>query len=143
MSAAHRLLVPTDGSDNAARALDYAIALMRAMPDGELHLLNVQPPVIGVAASLVGQHAIRDYHREEGMKVLTAPIEACRKAGVPFKHHIGVGPIGETIGRFAKELGCDQIVMGTRGLGSALGLLLGSVATDVIHHAPVPVTLVK
>jgi nucleotide-binding universal stress UspA family protein len=47
------------------------------------------------------------------------------------------------IAQYAKEKGCDQIVMGTRGLGTVQGLLLGSVATKVIHLANVPVMLVK
>ncbi len=42
-----------------------------------------------------------------------------------------------------QKLGCDVIVMGTRGLSSVTGLLLGSVATRVIHEASVPVTLIK
>ncbi len=33
--------------------------------------------------------------------------------------------------------------MGTRGLGTVAGILLGSVATKVIHFADVPVTLIK
>jgi nucleotide-binding universal stress UspA family protein len=36
-----------------------------------------------------------------------------------------------------------HIVMGTRGLGRSQGLLLGSVAMNVIHLAQVPVTLIK
>jgi nucleotide-binding universal stress UspA family protein len=43
----------------------------------------------------------------------------------------------------AKEHGCAQIVMGTRGLGTVSGMLLGSVATKVIHLADVPVVLLK
>jgi nucleotide-binding universal stress UspA family protein len=54
-----------------------------------------------------------------------------------------VGHIGQTIARRADELGCDGIVMGTSGRGALGNLLLGSVATKVIHHAKVPVTLVK
>ena len=49
----------------------------------------------------------------------------------------------EVICRYAKEKGCDQIFMGTRGLGSVSSLVLGSVATKVIHLSPVPVLLVK
>jgi len=142
-AANNRILVPIDGSENAARALDKAIAVVRGLPDGELHLVNVQPPVRGVAASMVGQDAIKTYHHEEGMKALEGAIEACRAAGVTARHHIGVGSIGPTIARFAKELGCAQIIMGTRGHGKALNLLLGSAASEVIEHAEVPVTLVK
>jgi nucleotide-binding universal stress UspA family protein len=54
-----------------------------------------------------------------------------------------VGPLGPSIAGFAKQLGCDTIIMGTRGMGSVTGALLGSVSTDVIRCADVPVTLVK
>ncbi|MFN0302201.1 MAG: universal stress protein, partial [Burkholderiales bacterium] len=37
----------------------------------------------------------------------------------------------------------SEVVMGTRGLGSVSGLVLGSVATKIIHLVDVPVTLVK
>jgi hypothetical protein len=63
-------------------------------------------------------------------------------AGVPYVHHISVGDPAEVIAEFAKQKGCDQIVMGTRGLG-ATGLLLGSVTTKLIHLSDVPVLLVK
>lgn len=45
--------------------------------------------------------------------------------------------------RVATEREADLIVMGTRGLSSLGGLLLGSVAQRVVHHATVPVLLVK
>ncbi|ARP81841.1 hypothetical protein CAL12_14125 [Bordetella genomosp. 8] len=38
---------------------------------------------------------------------------------------------------------CDQIVMGSRGLGTTAGLWLGSVTTKTLHLAQVPVTIVK
>ena len=56
---------------------------------------------------------------------------------------IEASPSAETIDRIARETMADQIVMGTRGLGRLRGLLLGSVATPVVHLADIPVTLVK
>jgi nucleotide-binding universal stress UspA family protein len=47
------------------------------------------------------------------------------------------------ISQYAKEKGCDHIVMGRRGLGSFTGGLLGSVAHKVLHLAEPPVVLVK
>ena len=43
----------------------------------------------------------------------------------------------------AEELGCDEIIMGTRGMGAIGNLVMGSVATKVVHLAGIPVTLVK
>ena len=44
---------------------------------------------------------------------------------------------------FRSQLKCTHVIMGTRGLSSTLGLLLGSVATHVVGHVKVPVTLIK
>jgi nucleotide-binding universal stress UspA family protein len=45
--------------------------------------------------------------------------------------------------QYAEDKQCEQIVMGTRGLGTVSNLVLGSVATKAIHLAKVPVLLVK
>ena len=54
-----------------------------------------------------------------------------------------VGDAAETITTYADQKKCDAIFMGTRGLGRVAGLLLGSVATKVLHLTKVPVTLTK
>jgi nucleotide-binding universal stress UspA family protein len=53
------------------------------------------------------------------------------------------GAVPATIDRVAREEHAAQIIMGTRGLGGVRGLLLGSVATQLLHMTDVPVTLVK
>jgi nucleotide-binding universal stress UspA family protein len=70
-------------------------------------------------------------------------VRKCQKRGVSHEKLAEFGPIAETIERVSHEVGADQIIMGTRGLGRLRGLLLGSVATQVVHLARVPVTLVK
>jgi nucleotide-binding universal stress UspA family protein len=47
------------------------------------------------------------------------------------------------IARLASELKCDLIVMGSHGRSGLAGLIMGSVASRVLHLAPCPVLLVK
>jgi nucleotide-binding universal stress UspA family protein len=67
----------------------------------------------------------------------------CEGRGVAFKAIARAGRAAKTIAEVAREESVAQIVMGTRGLGGVQGLLLGSVATQVIHLVEVPVTLIK
>ena len=72
------------------------------------------------------------------------PAEAALvKAGVPYTAHAEVGHLGETIAQRADDLACDLIVMGAHGRGALADLLLGSIATRVVHLARMPVLLVK
>jgi nucleotide-binding universal stress UspA family protein len=138
-----KVLVPVDGSDNALRAVERAVTLVRDRKPFELHLLNVQPPLSGDVTTFVGSGTVKDYHREEGEKALVSARALLDRQGIPYKQHITVGPAGESIAGFARKLGCEQIVMGTRGMGKITGALLGLVSTEVIRHSDVPVTLVK
>jgi nucleotide-binding universal stress UspA family protein len=138
-----KVLVPVDGSENALRAVEKAVAWLRDRGPFELHLLNVQPALGGGVSTFVGSAVVKDFHKEEGEKALAAARALLDKQGIPYKLHITVGPAGESVAGFARKLGCDGIIMGTRGMGKVKGAVLGSVSTDVIRCADVPVTLVK
>ena len=139
-----KMLVPVDGSESSIRALDQLIKKFGWYKDGvEIHLLNVQHPFPAHVASHLGHDMVQQYHREQGLAVLA---DACKKldaAGIKYHYHIGIGDEAEVICKYAKEKEVVQIIMGTRGLGSVSGLLLGSVASKVIHLSEVPVLLVK
>jgi nucleotide-binding universal stress UspA family protein len=137
------VLVPVDGSDGAERAVDYAIVLVGWGLADQIHLVNVQYPLPGAVTTFVGSKAVSGYHHDEGIKALKATCAKLDAAGVAHQIHIAVGQPAETITAFCEDLKCDAIVMGTRGHGKAAGLLLGSVARDVIAKASVPVTVVK
>ena len=143
MSDVRRILVPTDGSEHARNAVQFVLDMAAHGAPLEIHLLNVQPAVRGVAASLVSQSEIESYHREEGMKVLSEAAKQVEIGGLKPHLHVGVGQAADTVVAFADKLGCSQIVMGTRGLGGMTGLLLGSVARDVAGQAKMPVTLLR
>ncbi len=140
-----KILVPVDGSKNAERAVTHAIEIVvNSKQPVQLHLLNVQVPIVsGDVKMFIKQEDLNAYYRDLADKALASSRQALDRAGVRYEHHIGVGQIAETVIDYAASKQCGQIVMGSRGLGSVSGLLLGSVAAKVIQLAQVPVTLVK
>jgi len=140
-----RFLVAVDGSDHAVRAVKHLLQVASdSKASVEAHILNVQPPIaIGGIKRAVTQEMIDDYYRDEGNQMLNSVRQLLDKSSVPHTYHIGIGPIAETIIDYGREHGCTHIIIGSRGLGSLSGLLLGSVATKVLHLAEVPVTVVK
>jgi nucleotide-binding universal stress UspA family protein len=139
------ILVPLDGSAPSLRAVTHLINDLKDEPpqEMEIHLINVQRPVSGNVSRFVNQNEIKQYHYDNGLETMREARELLDKAGVPYTIHIGVGNPAEIIAQYAKEKNCNQIIMGTHGRGEILGLLLGSVATEVIRECDIPVTLVK
>ena len=141
-----RILLATDGSPGAARALEQLLVLRRNLRDAEgvdLHLVNVQRPLSGDVASFVSVQSLDDYHRERGEQALEPARTRLRAEGLAFQEHRRTGDPGATIAEVASAAACDLIVMGSRGLGSHTGGLLGSVAAGTLQHAPVPVLVVR
>jgi nucleotide-binding universal stress UspA family protein len=110
---------------------------------GTLHVLNVQPALSGATRTFVRKADIDSYHREEGEKALASAVKLAGDGGIKVEKHISVGQPGELAAEFAQRVGAVMIVMGTRGHTGIAGVLLGSVAQDVIARADVPVCLVK
>jgi len=140
---ARKIVVPIDGSENALRALQVAAARCHLV-GAQLHLVNVQPPITsGNVRMFVSQEMIHRYHEEEGEKALASARQMLTAIKVPFVAVVKVGHPFEEVTNYADPATGDEIVMGTRGMGSVGNLVLGSVATKVIHAARVPVTVVK
>lgn len=139
------LLIPVDGSEYSARAIDYVARRVKSSSEPvRLHLLNVQAPIVTVNVKLfVSQESLQEYYREEGTKAITPAAEQLKAHGLEATPHISVGDAGKIICDFAVEKAATEIVMGTHGRGALAGTLIGSVAQKVVHLAPVPVVLVK
>jgi|SRR5581483_10901630 len=140
-----RMLIAIDGSENSRRAVDHVLHLARAgCRPHDVHVLNVQPPIpFADIKRFIGQDAINAYYHDEGAKALASARAVLDPSDVPHTFHIAVGAPAETVVNYAREHQCGQIILGCRGLSGLSGLLLGSVASKVLHLAHVPVTLVK
>ena len=141
-----RVLLAVDGSEPAMRAVRQVLALrsdMRAPELLDVHLVNVQRPVTSDVARFVPGQTLDDYHREKGETALAPARALLDAAGVAYHEHRRAGDPGTHIADLAREEGCNLIVMGSRGLGTHTGALLGSVAQATLEHAGVPVLLVK
>lgn len=139
------VLLPFDGSDSAGRALDHLLRMSAAQRPDTIHVLNVQgfPVFHGQILTHEFVQLMREQQMSHGRDQLKAAEQKLLAAGVSFQSHVVIGQTAETIVEMASQLGCDQIVMGTRGMGTMKTLWLGSVAYKTVHMAEVPVTLVK
>lgn len=139
-----RLLLCIDGSQSSLRAVDHVIETADRYKEApKLHLLNVQPPLPGDVTMFIRHDQVQQFHLDEGNRALAgarAKLDAVKQR---YESTIEVGSPAETIVRYAREMRCDQICIGTRGLGHVTGMLLGSVTSKVVHLSGVPVLLVK
>lgn len=139
------ILVPIDGSEPASRALEFAIRLSRGHPDAAIHALYVHPAidVSGKIQIYVTPEHMREMATELGRPILDHAERRLADTGMRHAVEMLEGDAAEVIARRAADLDCDAIVMGSRGMGRIGNLVMGSVATKVVHLTKLPVTLVK
>lgn len=138
------ILLPVDGSENSVRAVKRAIELAKETGDAKLLLVTAFPPIVsGNVKRFFSAEEIQSYYQEEGQKALAPAKAALDAAGLAYEDEVLVGPVAQSIADYAKKNQVDTIIMGTRGLGTVTGMLLGSVTTKVLSLVDIPVLLVK
>jgi nucleotide-binding universal stress UspA family protein len=139
MVAIQTILHPNDLSESARPALALALRLARDHGARLIVLHVLDPPMIygevGLATSLPEvESALLEEHRRRLEELV---------AGSGAEILVVEGAAEAEILRQARETSCDLIVMGTHGRGGVIRLLLGSVAMEIVRHAPCPVLAVK
>jgi len=137
-------LLPIDGSEPSLHAVEHVVQQApshTATPT--ISLVNVQAALPSDITRFVSKNNVEDYHRETGEAALAEAGARLEAAGIGYSKHILVGEAAQTIADYAGEHGCTLIVMGSRGLGSVAGILLGSVTTRVVHLTKLPVVVIK
>lgn len=140
------ILLAYDGSDNAKRALQYIIDFAAEAPKPpQVHVLNVQQEPV-LYGEFVTSDTVEELNRsflEKSKRTLAEAATALQTAGIAHETHAILGNVAQQVNDAVQRLGCDTVVMGTRGMGSFSGMLMGSVANRVVHEVSVPVLLVK
>jgi nucleotide-binding universal stress UspA family protein len=137
------VLLPEDGSDSAFNAAQYVIDFIEKHGPVEVHIVNVKPKPLTWQAHGMAEEAINSYMAIDAHLAMKPVVHALDEEGIAHQTHIEVGDVGEAVVALANDLGCDHIVMGTRGLGVISGIVLGSVTRKVLHRAKVPVICIK
>ena len=141
------LLIATDGSDLAERAASQGLELAKILK-AKVTAVTVSEPW---SAMVIGDAPLgfppADYEKgvvEIATSVLARIAEMAKSAGVDCATvHIKDRFPDEGIVAAARENGCDLIVMASHGRRGLARLLLGSVASRVLAHSPVPVLICR
>lgn len=148
----HRILVPIDGSSGATAAATYAggmarlsgasVVLLRVHSPEiyQLSVLSEIPPLTNFEYLEVMEKHLNDPAKDPAFASATAALGA---VGAGVESRIVWGQPAEVICDFAKEHAVDLIVIGSRGRSAFAALVLGSVSSQVLHHATCPVTVVR
>lgn len=135
-----RIIAAVDGSEHSHRALQYARGLAECF-GADLYLVHVFPHT----SDLLGYEEYEKLvaRREStGQEILQAARQSLGENSVTMHEELLEGPEAEAILAVAETRQADLIVMGTRGLSSIQGLLIGSVSHKVTRHAHCPVMVV-
>lgn len=140
------ILVPTDGSDITAKAVQAAISLARTL-GAKINAISVKEPFPYSAISEmqpVPPQEFYDAQERIAASRLKLVVEAAREAGVEcVASSLEAVHPWEAIVDHAKTEGCDLIIMASHGRRGVSALLLGSETQKVLTHCNVPVLVIK
>ncbi|WP_049921270.1 universal stress protein [Halopiger djelfimassiliensis] len=136
-----RILVPTDGSSEVERALEYAFDLAHTHDATIRAIYVVNTTGYGGLPMETAWEGISDALRREGEAAI-GRVEELAPGDIDVETAILEGVPSRVIVDEASPEVCDLVVMGTHGRGGIDRLLLGSVTERVVRRAPVPVLTV-
>jgi nucleotide-binding universal stress UspA family protein len=144
----YKLLLSSDGSDNAIRAAEFAAELVAVAPAIKITVLVVNDILekmkyYSPLRSPVVLEEVDVFFKEKTQEALDTTLDVLKKHGIKADGLTKMGNPAQEIVDYAHEGNFSHIVIGSRGLGSLKGIVLGSVSSKVIQLAGCPVTVVK
>jgi nucleotide-binding universal stress UspA family protein len=135
-----RIVVGFDGSEHARKALERAADIANGATVAVVSAVNVKRLMRDPAG---GVDPIDPADAEARQQALADAREYLEGRGVKGVYIEGTGNPADVIVQEAEENGADLIVVGTRGQSTPRRMIMGSVSTNVIHHAPCDVLVVR
>jgi nucleotide-binding universal stress UspA family protein len=140
------ILIPVDGSDNSQRAIDKAIALAQAFKSQVTAIYVIDPYAFTGAGTdfAYGHSEYLSAATAEGKQALQIARDAFQTVGIEINSNLVDGhSTYKAILEKAAEIGADLVVMGSHGRKGLEKLILGSVTSQVLSHAHLPVLVVR
>jgi nucleotide-binding universal stress UspA family protein len=137
-----KILLAVDGSKHALHAAHVAGDLARTMNAQVLRVVVVYSNI----PSYLGEpnmQAVIDARLIEANEILDSALRVLGKIPGEIHTELIEGSPAEAIIEVASTRQSELIVMGSRGMGSLAGLLLGSTSQKVVSHAACPVLIVR
>jgi nucleotide-binding universal stress UspA family protein len=141
------ILIPTDGSELAEKAIRYGVALAKEQSakitalvvSRPFHVVTMEPGMLADTPAAYAKHVA-----ERAKTYLDVVSQAAKAAGVTcgtetIEHEHPYQGIIDT----AKNGECDLIVMASHGRSGMSGIVLGSQTVKVLTHSKVPVLVYR
>lgn len=137
------VLLPTDGSEPAAAAVEHGLAIAAAF-DATVHAVNVvETAGLTMSGEFPPPSGLIEALQEEAESVTNAVASQAREADIAAETDVLAGRPARDLLEYAETTGIDLIVMGTAGRTGASRYLFGSTTERVVRHADVPVVAVN
>jgi nucleotide-binding universal stress UspA family protein len=137
-----RILLPTDGSEPAVAATEYAVALAKTF-GAALRVIYVDTGMeaLEYPEEVITEDVYEGVH--PSIRGLALAQALCERNGVECEVEVVRGGVAKRIVAVAEEWKADMIVLGDTGRTGLKRIALGSVAETVVKGSPIPVLVVK
>lgn len=141
----NKILLASDSSEPALRAVKAAIELCRLNPEATVDVINIVPPIPPQWYTYYPAEDIDipAFIQKTGEEALADSLKLFEEAGIQVNTIIESGDAAEEICDVAQEGNYDLIIVGRRGIGPIRELALGSVSNKICHRAKCPVLVVN
>jgi len=141
------ILIASDGSELAGRAVEQGLALAKAFGSKVTAITVTEPWTAAVSGEWAVAFPVEEYEKAAAAnahKILKQVSDAAARVGVACETvHIKDQFAAEGIVEEAKTRNCDLIVMGSHGRRGLVKFILGSQATRVLTHSTVPMLICR